>query len=282
VVVHSPVESLTETHTHNSVNLSWINPVPTHLEGIIIKQDGEEIVELSNTTNTYEILDLMPETTYLFEVLTKFTDGVIETPAGEVENVVVEAEPDRVNLSWDLPESENFQHVNIYRDATKIFETNGTYFNDLTVVPQKTYEYKLTTMSDTNIESSGVTKVVEIPLPPPPIVEGGEFEKDEETGDYTFRWTAPTTGKVEIYVGGNLYATVNAADLQIVIPADDMKFTLLGDPDVKMKAIDEYGQGGEVIKPPSTDGGTGGAIDVVEVPFSPVDLLTTGVGLFAL
>lgn len=100
------------------------------------------------------------------------------TNVGEVKNLEITTTYKSANLSWVLPKSENLQHVNIYRETLtqetsymdklingntvyaageKIFETNGTYFNDYTVEPGTEYEYKVTTTSVEGVESEGVT-----------------------------------------------------------------------------------------------------------------------------
>ncbi|WP_117161269.1 thrombospondin type 3 repeat-containing protein [Paraliobacillus sp. X-1268] len=107
-------------------------------------------------------------------------------PVGEVINLELEAQFDRVDLSWTLPDSDRLAHVNIYRDeitetsmlqkimgvsvahaaTTEIFETNGTYFNDLTVEPEAEYEYTVTTTDTDGIESNGVTATTGTPKEP--------------------------------------------------------------------------------------------------------------------
>ncbi|SGI72002.1 Fibronectin type III domain [Mycobacterium tuberculosis] len=112
----------------------------------------------------------------------QFPDDPTNTPppveAGEVKNLEITTTYKSANLSWVLPKSENLQHVNIYRETLtqetsfmdklingktvyaageKIFETNGTYFNDYTVEPGTEYEYKVTTTSVDGVESEGVT-----------------------------------------------------------------------------------------------------------------------------
>lgn len=208
-------------------------------------------------------------------------------PLKDVLNLETKVSSNRVDLSWELPNFDEFKHVNIYRDevneiktlepapasykaSTKIFETNGTYFNDLTVKPKTTYEYTLTT-TDGKEESEGVTVQATTPKAPLDEVGGVESEK-QENGDYLFKWTSPTKGDVQIYVGGKKYKKVPANDGKILIPKGDLKFNAFGDPDVTLQAIDEDGEEGAIISP-------GGSLDV---PFTPSDIIKSGNGLFAL
>lgn len=312
------VSNLTESHNHNSVELYWENPDNNDFNGLIIKQNGVRIASLEKNKTSHEINNLTPETEYKFEVIAKYPDGYESSPvlitvitnkeppkpeppkpSGEITDLLAEAEHNKVDLSWQLPESENFKHVIIYRDtlkktffdkllgvttvkaaATPIFETNGTYFNDLTVKPETKYEYKLTTLSTEKIESDGVTVQVTTPKAPNPEIGGGGHDVDPETGDYTYYWTEPTTGKVKVMVGGKLYKTVPASDGKIVIPAKDMKYTILGKPDVKLIPVDDDGNEGKPVSPPAGGGSGGGGeggggIGEVELPFKVNDLVST-------
>lgn len=121
----------------------------------------------------------------------EFPDDPTNTPppieVGEVKNLEIISTYKSANLSWVLPKSENLQHVNIYREtltqetsfmdklingktvyaaSEKIFETNGTYFNDYTVEPGTEYEYKVTTTSIDGVESEGVTGRTKTPGKP--------------------------------------------------------------------------------------------------------------------
>lgn len=314
VAKNESVTSVSERHDFDSVTLSWVNPSPASFDGVIIKKNGVKIADLDNQKSSFIVSDLTASTKYDFEIITKYPDGSMSepiiisattdtpVPAEDIKNLKATADYNRVDLSWNLPASENFKHVNIYRyevqqtalidkilmiktasaaaTGKKIFETNGTYFNDLTVNPETTYQYTLTTTSTDLIESVGVSKTVTTPKKPKPEIGGGEFEKDPATGSYIYRWTEPTTGKVKVMVGGKLYTTVNASNKVVVIPAKDMKFKGLDEPDVYLIPVSEDGEEGTPVKPPAVGGGTGGMLDDVDLPFNAGELLGTGTGLF--
>lgn len=304
-----PVTNLEETHTHDAVTLNWTNPNVAEFIGATIKRDGVILTQLSSASNSYTINELHSGTAYSFEVVAKYNDNTYSKP--EFINVTTDSEPvkppeptkpkeitdlkitathERVDLSWDLPKTNNFKHVNIYRNTikeialidrllgvqtayaaeTKIFETNGTYFNDLTVSPSTTYEYTLSTTSIDLVESGGITKRVTTLAKPKTTIGGGGYTKDEETGDYTYYWTSPSTGLVKILVGGTEYKKVYASDLKVVIPKEKMKFTLLGSPDVRLVPIDEDGTEGTPSKPPE---GGGGSTGDVKLPFGPIEIV---------
>lgn len=311
IAAHEPITNLTETHSDNAIALSWINPNITGFSGVTIKKNGVVIDNLPINITSYNISGLISETNYTIELIAKYSDGinspgttisVLTDPPPppehieEITELTVKAEPERVNLSWKLPQVENLKHVNIYRDTitevslidkilgttvvhaaeNKIFETNGTYFNDLTVEPETTYEYTLTTNSINGAESEGVSTEVTTPLPQ---IEGGGYTKELETGDFIYYWDMPTTGEVKVMLGGSNYKTVSAATKQILIPKTEMKYTAFGDPDVSLIPIASNGVEGTPEKPSLNGEGSADSIANAKVPFSATDLLNSGLGL---
>lgn len=304
-----PVTDLKANVDTTSADLAWINPVADDFINLLIYKDGEIIAELDKSVRSYEITKLKPETEYEYQVVARYYDDFLAEKVtvkfktldvqkvGEVIDLTASVDYERVDLTWKNPTVDNFKNVNIYRNridkkgfldflkvnaATKIDQTNGTYFNDLTVIEGDTYEYTVTTQSVEGLESDGVKKIVTIPIkpkPPKPEIEGEETDVDAD-GNYTFSWTSPTKGKVKVIVGGKEYAITNAANLKITIPAKDMKFTIFGDPDVKLIAIDEDGNEGNPIQPPSPPGG--GGIGNVDLPFTVPELIRTTFGFIAL
>lgn len=315
-ITHSPVTNLQENHTFDTANLTWTNPSQEEFIGTIIKKDGVEVANLASNINSYSIKGLTAKTNYNFEVIARYSDSINSTsksisiltdevpppePIGEIIDLTVTAKPERVNLSWELPESDELKHVNIYREIlketslldkisgtrvayaaeTKIFETNGTYFNDLTVKPDTTYEYTLTTTSTEGAESEGVT--TEVATPKLEIVGGG-YKKDPATGDFIYYWDKPTEGQVKVLIDGTEYITVDAAEQQVTIPAADMKYSALRDPLISVIPIGTNGTIGEEEKAETLLG-------TAKLPFSVKDLFTTssailyiigGILLFAL
>ena len=308
-IEYVPVNSIKSVATHNSIELNWTNPTEKEFRSVLIESGGEE---WSVGGKSKVFTGLEADTKYTFDVYAVYSDGkrsigqkievktkIVPDDAGEVIDLFAMPEHNRVDLSWILPGSDNFKHVKIYRQnlkkgyllgvktakaATPIFETNGTYFNDLTVAAETKYEYTLTTLSVEKVESDGVSITVTTLKDPTPVIDGDGWEKDPVTGDYTYYWTEPTIGKVKVMVGGKLYATVLASDGKIVIPAKSMKYTLFGKPDVQLIPVDEEGNEGKPVKPPlggggngdgGNGGGNGGGIGggIGELPFTGSDLM---------
>lgn len=304
-----PVESLSASISFDHVVLSWLNPNSIDFELVEVYENGVFKKNVLNPLNTTKIDQLKPNTDYAFKAIAVYKDGgkSIERTVNvrtddlpedlelEVINLKATTKHDRVDLSWTIANPEVLQHVNIYREEiketetglvnnllfgrtvkasskTKIFETNGTYFNDLTVKPESKYEYTLTTQTTFGTESEGVSIMAVTKSIPLPEIEGGGYE-EQENGDYLFSWTSPTTGQVKVLIDGQEYKTVDASLKQILIPAADMKYDLLGNPKVSLVPISESGKEGKPKKPGS------GSIAGTELPFGPTELLKSTFGL---
>lgn len=218
---------------------------------------------------------------------------------------VLDKKMDAVSIIWENPEHFTFHHVNIYRKNknkestsiinkienlfvsnayaetdgfTPMFQTNGTYWKDMTVEPETTYEYKLTTVNILEQESNGLVIAVTTPSEPLPEMGGEEIITDEN-GDYKVIWTSPTSGKVKILVDGSEYAVVDASLGQYVIPKEDMVYDLFGKPKVQLVPISTTGKEGKPTKPP-VNGESPGTIGVT-MPFTANDFLKTVMSLIA-
>jgi len=286
------VTNLEFNKINSRVIFSYDLPIESDFSHVKIYQD--DVLIADNVTDTsYTVENLDYGKTYNFKFTTvdetgNESEGVVETVTiatpdlEEIKEVNAEASHDRIDLSWSLPETEYFEHVNIYRknvsdvqtfsllsvdEYDPLFETNGTYFNDLTVEEQTTYDYKLTTEFQ-GLESEGVTVQATTLVAPPPELGGQEFE-EQENGDYLVTWQQPETGQVRILVDGQEYVVVPATDKQYTIPASDMKYSALGDPLVGLQTIGDNGEESEVEQQESN----------VNLPFGINELLTTSAGL---
>lgn len=276
---------------HDSIYLTWKNPDLEDLRKVIIYQDGVKVGETIVPKNEYQIKGLAPETEYEIVLTTLYGSGTessgvrlllntlkIQAADLQVTNLKAEPKHDRVNLSWQNPDIQYFDYVRIYRkeeleektsffnylmgskafayteEYDPIFETNGTRFNDLTVKSDTKYEYLLNSVTIEGVELGGVSIQVVTSEEPAPTM-GGVNETTNEFGDYVYRWSSPTTGTVKIFVGGDEYSTVVASVGQITIPKDDMKYTVFGNPDVRLQPISESGIEGKQTSP-----GIGGSV----------------------
>jgi hypothetical protein len=307
VTAPSNVTNLTAKPTFKSVSLSWTNPPETDFAMVKIYENGvyqKSVTASEESTALFDNLD--SETSYTFKVTSIDNTGnesvgssiqVSTLPLPVVKNIKgldADAKYDRVKLSWKLPEDEYFHHVNIYRKVatkesflkdlfslgvtkvyaddtsdgyTPMFETNGTFWTDLTVNPDTNYEYKLTSENTDGRESTGVTVAATTPQEPKPKIEGAVFTTSTN-GDYVVTWEQPTKGSIKLFVGEEEYKTVQASQGSYTIPKADLKYTTLGDPDIKIQPITERGTIGDSISNPKSN-----------LPFSVKDLIESGNGL---
>lgn len=312
------VKNLVAEQQGNEVKLTYDLPtdddfshVKIYRNGILIADNHKESTFLDtkvklNTQYTYRIISVDQNNN-----LSEHADVTIFVVSNEVNNLKAKADFDEIELTWENPLRSDFEKVVIYRKKNNegfsllalfsfltndnndnyepLFETNGTQFKDLTVKPDTTYNYRINTLINGN-ESDGVFIDVKTPKT---YVKGIDVEENRNDDDpdeiysYTITWEKPTTGKIKVLVGGKQYKIVNASDKKIVIPAKDMKFTLLGDPDVTLIPLDENGNEIGVPTKPGTGNGGGIIGDIIgggleRSDLTPGNLLLIGVSLLGL
>lgn len=172
-----PVESFTEKHTYNNATLTWVNPNVQEFDGVIIKKDGIEIAQLPKTTNSYTVGGLLPETTYNFDVIAKYTNGgtsnskslsittnvqpVDITAPSDISNLSVVNTFNTANFVYTLPIDTDFSHLEIYRDGTLIQSNfKESIFSDVALIPNTTYLYKFVSVDIDGNKSPGYIKTV--------------------------------------------------------------------------------------------------------------------------
>ena len=310
----APVENLILKQVNDTnVKLSFDLPKEKDFAKVVISRDG---MMVSNNVKESPFVDetkLQYNKQYTYSVTaydtsnnpSKTITGKITLYSKDITNLVAKADYDKVDLSWVLPTAQKADFVRIYRtnkDAKQtnntvmrfvkslfagssgeqqLFETNGTFFKDLTVDADTNYRYRLTSIYGTE-ETDGIS--VDVKTPKITATGGGTTVDDK--GDYTVSWDKPTTGKMEVWVGGKLFATVPAANKKATIPKVQMKYDLIGRPDVKLIPIDDNGNAGNPTTPGSPNSGnSGGGIGTIigggtasEVLNAP-NLLKSGVGL---
>ena len=269
---------------------------------------------LPGYSQTYKLNNLKSDTEHNFYVQYTFA-GDNETPLKkvifktleipkEVQNIKAKVSFKDVALSWENTQHEDFEKVTIYRKNNEsdgivskvrsffvtndeydpLFETNGTTFKDLTVKQDTSYTYLLTSTIANN-ETDGVK--VQVKTPKLSVIDPTLKEPENETDDYVITWSDPTKGEIQVLIGGKLYKTVAAADKKISIPQKNMKYDILGKPDVKLIPIDDDGTPGIPNNPmdPTKPDGLGG-LDKIDGKageiLNPKNLLFAGVGLLSL
>nr|WP_255573171.1 LamG domain-containing protein [Anoxybacillus sp. ST4] len=291
------------------IDLMFLTPNELDFAGTKIYLNNVLVATLDKTKTSYSFTDLIPNTTYTIKITTfdetgNESEGVTmtartKTPiVDNVGNLQADAKYDRVKLSWTRPDSEFFSHAKIYRKKveqksfwdqlfgttsvsaettsdgyTPMFETNGTYWTDLTVTPDTTYSYKVTSVNIEGNESQGVTIETTTPSEPVPVLTGVATTQNEN-GDYVVTWTSPARGTVKLLIEGREYAQVDAATKQIIVRKEDMKTDFFGAYAATLIPIGDYGTKGQAVNVPSI----GGKIDF---PLSFQDFLETVVSILA-
>ena len=267
------------------INFSY-SVLPDYPQEIRVFNEKNELIKtLEKGSNFIDLGNLKPGTTYEYSVdvlylkdnrtekkTFSFTTKNVDL---KVSNVKAIAKQDRVDLSWSNPKNDSFSFVRIYRknvgesktsfvdsiiptahaaEFEPIFETNGDYFNDLTVKPDTSYTYKLASVNTAKVEVA--TTQVDVKTAKVQVEGGGITE--QENGDFLLTWNKPTTGKLKVIVGGKEYKIVNASSKQLLIPKNDMKYTPIGAPDIKLVPLDDDGK--EIGTPSIPGGGGNGGI----------------------
>ncbi len=296
------VTDIKVTPGEEDITFTFTLPKDSDFSHVLIYRDSK-LLNGKHTKGSFKDVGLEPNATYEYKFVSvdetgNKSKGVIKTvstfvPLKDISSLKANPDYNRVDLSWTLPKSTELKHVSIYRDTipeekgflrkmfsavsvsaadgpTKIFETNGTYFNDLTVKPETTYEYKLTSVGTDGEETDGVTVQATTLEEPTPVIKDPGYEITPE-GDYLYTWTSPDKGKVKVLISGNEYQTVDAADKKILIPKDKMKYKMMGEPDISLQPISEYGKEGEIHEESPFEEGM--------LPFEGGDLLKTSMSL---
>lgn|GEM_PF-2448811 len=301
------VENLTAVQKGKGVLLSYEFPKDKDFSHVSIVRDGMVISgRLKDTSYLDNTVTPNKKYTYLLYAYdlsgnrSNPTQITVTVYSDEVMNLKANATAEKVTLSWDNTLDIEFEKAVIYRKEktgimartfsffssddgyTPIFTTNGTNFEDLTVMSDTSYTYKVTSMIAGD-ESDGVTIDVKTPKV---SVGGGAITPDPNNPDnptsYTVSWTSPTKGKLKVLIGGIEYKVVNAADLKIVIPAADMKFDKFDNYDVRLVPVDENGT--EIGVPTNPGGGSTswGGINLGGLGLDPKSLLTVVAALLGL
>lgn len=276
---YEEVNGLNSIATDEAVNLSWNNPIEKKLfAGTQVFRNGVLIKSFDKTVSSFKDNEVKPNTVYDYIVKATYEDGFITK--GVTKRVTTNEKLELKELkgvalsfnsgsfTWKNPNNPLFKKVNIYKDGEKIGETISDNYkvSNLKGGTNYTFSFKIEDVDGKEREAQELN--IKTPVEPPPEIEDPTFETDEN-GDYIVKWETPTEGKMKVFVGGVLYKTVPASDKSITIPKSDLKYTVLGDPDVTLQPVSESGIPGEII----------GEESKTKPPFSVIDLIESGNGL---
>lgn len=289
-VDHTEISNVLSTVTDKSFSMTWNPPKdnPNFIQTNIYK-NGTKIANVAKEIDVWKDDDVLPNTSYTYKLTAVYDDG-FETSGVNITDTTSNEQPDptkippsnvrdlavsnitdtSLELGWVNPDDDDLDKINIYKNGTLLesIPVNSTY-KVLGLTPNTSYAFSVSLVDKEGNESSKQKITATTNAEPPPKIEGGSYEK-EENGDYTITWEKPTTGEIKVYVGGGLYKTIPANQKSITIPKNDLKYNVFGEPDVKLQPVSESGLEGEEESP---------QLESIKSPFTVNDLIETGNGL---
>lgn len=289
-VDHTEISNVLSTVTDKSFSMTWNPPKdnPNFIQTNIYK-NGTKIANVAKEIDVWKDDDVLPNTSYTYKLTAVYDDG-FETSGVNITDTTSNEQPDptkippsnvrdlavsnitdtSLELGWVNPDDDDLDKINIYKNGTLLesIPVNSTY-KVLGLTPNTSYAFSVSLVDKDGNESSKQKITATTNAEPPPKIEGGSYEK-EENGDYTITWEKPTTGEIKVYVGGGLYKTIPANQKSITIPKNDLKYNVFGEPDVKLQPVSESGLEGEEESP---------QLESIKSPFTVNDLIETGNGL---
>lgn len=300
------------TKTTSADILFYVNKLPVTAEKIYLYKNKDDTkpyssITVSSTAKNVKstIYNLNDETEYEYYVAAAYsannlTDKVkinfkTQSLSKEIRNLKLKkVDFNKVELVWLAPEKkENYEIARIYRRKASLLnfdefeligESTSTNFIDQSVEAETKYEYKVVAVFDGQ-ETDGLKITVNTPKTK---VTGGNITKElDENGEhfYLVEWQEPKTGKIQVLIGGKEYKIVNASDRNLKIPLDDMKYTILGEPDITLIPLDDDGKTvGEPSKPKPGDGAGGNTVidGLKDIDFTIDNLIKISVQLIGL
>ncbi|MEH7176566.1 SipW-dependent-type signal peptide-containing protein [Neobacillus vireti] len=173
----SEAKQINETHTSNSITLTWIKP--SNVKFVRIYKNGSEKPVVDNLIEEIFIDEnLLPSTKYSYKITTVDNSGkeslglnIDVTTSGEdspsvlPENVtdlkgIRNGNSQNIELSWKNPTG--ISHVRIYNQADSTLIEDNVKGENIKLTSNDKVTYRVTTVDSSGNESSGVT--VTVPL----------------------------------------------------------------------------------------------------------------------
>lgn len=187
------VSSLNYTSTDTSLTVSWTNPSDDDLRlHKIYLNDTLFNGNVSPSLTSIKIDDLSPDTSYVVKIITSdssFNDStgailsaktqpdISKVPPANVTDLNESHTDKQVTLKWTNPSDGDLTGFKIYRDSSLIANTGVvTSYIDNDVSPDTTYSYKVVSVKNDSLDSSGAIITVktnsEQDLIPPEVPSG--------------------------------------------------------------------------------------------------------------
>jgi Fibronectin type III domain len=153
------------------IEVQWQPPTDSDLHEFGVYLDGNFVTRVSKSVNTYRFDSLQYDTPYVVKitsidssgnesngtVLNVRTDHLDSVPPGEISNINTSITDSRVDFSFTLPTDPDFSHIDIYRDGLLLVSNHtSSVFQDTSLVPATTYQYKFVTVDNFGNRSQGL------------------------------------------------------------------------------------------------------------------------------
>jgi len=210
------VTNSAETHTANSVILSWTNPGDLEFDHVNVYRNAVKIASIA--TENYTDNGLTSETSYAYKVTTVDTRGnessginmtaktLDITPPDSVGNLTATESGKNVALSWTNPAQLDFEKVRLKRNGVIIYEGNEQTFEDSTVSEKTNYSYEIVAFDYEGNASNVVSTSITTSDKTGPSVVTNVSLHEENTG-VKLTWNKPSDDdyeKVKITRNGTL------------------------------------------------------------------------------
>lgn len=282
----------------NKISLSWTNPIEPNFKGVKIYKNNTLLATVDADKNSYVVEGLEDNKNYSFKITTlddKGTESVgvygdfttlidpKKIPPDVVGSLAAEPTDKTVKLSWKSPKDKDLKGFKILSDGKEIAEVGlQEEFEVKNLKPDTKYKFTVVAVDeDGNISKPKTVEVItKIPvLSPPkqvvPVVQNGSLiiSWDIVESKYLKGYNVYIDGKK---VNDKLLTT-NRLNVKGLENGKSYK--------VQVSAVNISDVEGEkssvVTESPSEDAITID-YDVVKLPFSPLDLLTSSVSLLAI
>lgn len=186
------ISSLSYTSDENSIILKWTNPPDDDLKGHEFYLNDTLITRNITTSTTYKFSNLTPDTPYSVKVISfdqsgnrstgvtlsaKTQPDMSNVPPANVTDLNESHTDKQVTLKWTNPSDSHLTGFKIYRDSSLIASIGvATSYIDNDVSPETTYSYKVVSVKNDSLDSSGAIITVktnsEQDLIPPEVPSG--------------------------------------------------------------------------------------------------------------
>ncbi|MGD6832402.1 amyloid fiber anchoring/assembly protein TapA [Sutcliffiella halmapala] len=182
--VSMEVEGLEGVSSETSITLIWTNPNATTFSYVNVYRNNENTPVAANITNgEFVDTELDADTDYTYRITTVDTNGEESNGATysiktaqivndeESEEQTIEVldvkwvqfrQSANVDITWSNPLGDNFSHIILYKDGTRLIETSDKSYRDNGLVKKQDYIYKIVTVTKNGKESEGIEITVNL------------------------------------------------------------------------------------------------------------------------